>query len=221
MRNPKTLKTPAIAGSVFRQRELYSKPKDILDANKGATSGVYSFVDSSGSTFDYYVLMEYGFAWTRAQTTVGTYSSAFSTSGRRNGLSGNSTGAIGYNSNSCSGQSQDQGAVYGCPGATYQSKVNVSSSFQSAWGLTKTRYNVTVSSNNGYCGYLGSGLSNINVITGNTTQIVVCTGAYTYGAATGNFTHEAYADITSSVCFTTWTACAGSFTLAINNLWVA
>lgn len=185
---------------------------------------------TSGETGDFLALvnMDHGGGWINITPKMGYMTNALTStwgSGGSNILSGagtDPTSAI-----SCSNSTQSQATVYACSGENGKSVVYLNSAFASQFGITEVRIRLTYISDDGIvtCGpYWTNSTSSRTIIQGTVTQIdTTCANApnrYSDKVGTG-FTVEWYGplnDVTKLLY--AWTACTGSYTMRLDQLYV-
>lgn len=190
-------------------------------------NGNYYLDGGSGST-QYFVKMDNGGGWINVNTGNSVYSSLL-TSGTGTGgseLLGGST-ATGTDLLNGGNATQAQALTYGCPGATGKAYLDLNSTFASDFSISEVRLKILyVSDDNSVtCGpYWTNGKSNITIISGSSTEVYgVCANPPNrYSDLVGtNFTVEFYGDLASSTrLLEAWTACGGSYTMRLLEVYV-
>ena len=218
---PGTITNPAQTG-----QEIY---------NAGlTTNGLYWFAGDTygagdGNQFQMYVKHDYGGGWININKNAGPYgtilTSGFGSGGSDliAGAATDTTSAIAANNST-----QAQATQVGCPGAAERAFVNLASAFATDFSISEVRMKWTYHSddNNVTCGPywvnpIGSGLT---IISGTSTEVnTTCANPpnrYSDKVGTG-FTVEFYGTLTTATRVAeAWTACGGSMTVSLDELYV-
>lgn len=204
--------------------------KEIFAADSSSPTGVYWLKSANGTPYQAHINMDQGGGWVRLNVgALGPYSTPlFHTSANSTGgnvLAGGSTTPFQPINGPVA--SQLQSVNYGCGGFPYRSQVNIDTNLKNDLGVTQTRFNATVVPrvSNVVCGFVGSNLADIVLITGTSSMVAVCDNTpRRYGDVNpSNFTFEAYGTIPTEnlpEIWHTWTACGDSLTVKLNDIWV-
>lgn len=197
--------------------------------NSGQTSsGVYWLKTPGGTPFEAYIKMDYGGGWINLNTNLGPYTNVL-TSSYGGGGSDMLTGASGVEvaALNCGSSTQAQAGTYGCPGENGKATISLNSTFASNFGITQARIKLVYESDDGNvtCGpYFSNSLTSRSIITGSSIQIEgTCNNPPNrYSDLVGvGFTIEWYGtliDVTKILY--AWTACGGSFTMRVKEIYV-
>jgi hypothetical protein len=209
--------------------ELNPATSGIAIYNAGiTTTGNYWLTSSGTGDFQALVDMNHGGGWINITPTMGSMTNALTSSwgsGGSNILTGANTDPT--SAISCGNSSQSQASVYGCPGQNGQSIVSLNSTFASQFNISEVRIRLTYISDDGNvtCGpYWTNSITSRTIIQGTSAQIDgACNNPpnrYSDRVGTG-FTVEWYgplSDVTKLLY--AWTACGGSYTMRLDQLYV-
>jgi hypothetical protein len=210
-----TLANPAVNG------------KAIYAADPTSTTGTYWLISPGGVVYQAYIKMDYGGGWVNLNLgALGPYTTPLTSgngTGGGNHLSGGSStfaAALGasYINNS-------QAVTFQCPGYDYRSYVTANATMVSELGATQIRFKASATSLSGVtCGYINSGMSSYTLISGTNNMISVCNNPpNSYSEVNpGSFTVEAYGGFVTSTTrvYESWTACGGSFSSALTEVYI-
>ena len=210
---PGTENNPATSGKV-----LY---------NAGFTTTGNYWLDGGSGTTQYYIKMDYGGGWINVNNGNSVYSTLLSSgwgTGGSDMLSGGGTGTSLLNANN---SSHSQAQSYGCPAEPYKSYIDLNNTFATDFNITEARIKILYVSDdsNVTCGpYWTSAFSDRTIITGTSTQVdTTCNNSpnrYSDKVGTG-FTVEFYGTLNSATrILQAWTACGGSFTMRLLEVYV-
>jgi hypothetical protein len=202
--------------------------KAIYTATNGtAQTGTYWLKTPGGATYQAYIKMDQGGGWIGVNTALGgsNYSSITSATWGNGG--GNMfTGASQTLGTLLNGSyvTNNQGDIYACVGANYRSQILMNTTAISDLGVTQVRWVVWVTSqSNVTCGYMNSNAASVTIINGTAAELGTCANPPNqYSQVTpASFTFEAYGNLPAAgVLFETWTACTGSYAVALRELYV-
>jgi hypothetical protein len=199
----------------------------IYQLNPSSTNGNYWLKSPSGTLYQAYIKMDYGGGWISLNAgALGPYATpltASNGSGGGNMLSGASSTPLALMNGGYVGQSQ--GNAYGCPGYSGVSQLTLNTQMIADLGLTQVRWKCAVTSlSNVTCGNLNTNQSNITIISGTASELNTCANPPSQYSQVnpGSFTFEAYGTFNNASygVFQTWTACTGSMSVALLELYV-
>lgn len=209
--------------------------QEIYDAGS-TTSGLYWFAGDTygagdGNQFQMYVTQDQGGGWINlTKASFGPYgtilSSGFGTGGS-DILAGGVTADV-FNAIACSNSIQAQATQVGCPGQGQMAYVNLQSAFATDFSISEVRLKITyVSDDNAVtCGpYFTSVMNGRTIISGTAVQVdTVCANPpnrYSDRNGTPPYTIEIFGSLLSVTRIVqAWTACGGSYTMKLDQLWV-
>jgi hypothetical protein len=202
--------------------------RDIIEANPSAASGNYYLKASDGTVYQAYIRMDNGGGWINLNNgQLGPYTNTLTSgngSGGGNMLSGGSStafAALGANF-----VNNSQAVIFTCGSYNDRSWVKANTTMLKDLAATEVRWNFSVQNqNNVTCGFINSSAKNITMISGNSDMIGRCSNSPTYTQQnSGSFTAEAYGRLMAAepdgYIFTVYTACAGSFDVRLNGLYI-
>lgn len=222
--NRKNLATPAFANGLSAANAAASG-KALYD-NGITTSGNYWLNGGSGA-YEAYVKMDEGGGWINVNVSNSVYPNLLTNSWGSGGstlLSGGGTGTAllgGGNS------TQSQANSFGCPGANGKTVLDLDSTFASDFGITEVRIKILYVSDNGnvVCGpYWTQTTSSRTIVQGQAIEVngTCANTPNRYSDRVGtNFTVEWHGPLnTATRLLETWTACGGSFTMQLQEVYV-
>lgn len=201
--------------------------REIFDADPDSPTGIYWLKTPAGVAYQAHINMDHGGGWIRLNDgPLGPYTKPITHSSTAptnvNLLTGGSTQPF----QPLNGPTRTPYHT-GCGGFDFRSRVDLNQNFKADLGITQTRFNATVdpNSSNVVCGFVGSNLENIVLITGTSSMVAVCDNTpRRYGDVNPPiFTFEAYGTVPTASfpeIWHTWTACGDSMTVKINDFWV-
>jgi hypothetical protein len=199
----------------------------IYSENPNAPTGIYWLKTPSNVTYQAYIKMDFGGGWVNLNTQVGPYSSALTStwgSGGGNALSGAVVGFGGaITPISANFVANNQGNIFGCPGANGASNVNMNSTLKSDLGATKVRWKFSVQNmSNVTCGFPADAVSNLTIISGTSNNFAVCANPPNQYSQVnpGSFTAEGYGNFSGTLVNRVYTACSGYFEVRLVELYV-
>jgi len=195
--------------------------------NNGITTSGNYWLDGGSGAYEAYVKMDEGGGWINVNVSNSVYANLLTNSWGTGGsslLSGGGTGTAllgGGNS------TQSQANSFGCTGDNGKTVLNLDSTFASDFGITEVRVKILYVSDNGnvVCGpYWTVTTSSRTIVQGSSTEVNgACNNTPNrYSDVVGtNFTVEFYGPLnTITRLFETWTACGGSFTMQLQEVYV-
>ena len=208
-----TQQNPASSGT-----ELY---------NAGITTSGNYWIDGGSGAYEAYIKMDAGGGWINLNLSNSIYSNLLVGSAGSCGsnmVSGGGTGTALLNANN---GTYSQANCYGCSGSNYKSYLDLNSTFASDFNITEVRVKILYVSDNGnvVCGpYWTSTTSSRTQLQGTAIQMNgACNNTpnrYSDQVGTG-FTVEFYGPLnTNTRLFQQWTACGGSYTSQLQEIYV-
>lgn len=213
---------PYVAPVLNGSTSILAAPSgNYLYENGFTTTGTYWLNGGSGA-YQAYVKMDYGGGWINLNVSNNVYNplltNTFGTGGSAL-LNGGGTGTAllgGGNS------TQSQANSFGCPGANGKTRLFLNSTFTTDFNITEVRIKILYVSDNSnvVCGpYWPVSTSSRTIIQGSSIEVNgTCANTpnrYSDLVGTG-FTVEWYGPlVTATELFSTWTACGGSFTMQL------
>lgn len=198
----------------------------VLYENGITTTGNYWLNGGSGA-YEAYVKMDAGGGWINVNLSNSVYPDLL-TSGWGGGgsdlIAGGGTGTALLNANN---STHAQANSYGCASSNYKSYIDLDSTFASDFGITEVRIKILYVSDNNYviCGpYWPTTTSSRTILQGTATEVAgTCNNPpndYSTLVGTG-FTVEWHGPLnTVTRLLETWTACGGSFTMQLLEVYV-
>jgi len=229
--------TKWIAGQGYTPETAVTDPKDILVNSPNSPSGIYWLKDASNNPFQYFIDNENnGGGWIRAQSTIGTFTSAITSSwgtGGGNHLSGASNEEFGTVNLNADNVTNSQAVSFGCPGAPQRSRITLSPVVYDYFNITEGIFvynNVAYPNGTVTCGYLYTGAIDFVILQGTAQMNSTCNNSpNTFSDLNPtSFTFKlkftintvANGDRPQYTLFDTWTACSGSIQGNISELWI-
>lgn len=196
--------------------------------NSGQTSsGVYWLKTPGGTPFEAYIKMDYGGGWINLNKNLGPYTNVL-TSSYGTGGSDMLTGAsnVDVSALNCANSTHAQAQSLSCSGSSGRSVVSLNSTFASNFSITQVRLKVLYVTDDGNvtCGpYFTNSTTSRTIITGSSIEVEgTCNNPpnrYSDLVGTG-FTVEFYGPLANNDLFYSWTACGGSFTIQLKEIYV-
>ena len=199
--------------------------KDLYD-NGITTSGNY-WLDGGSGAYEAYVKMDEGGGWINVNVSNSIYANLLTNSWGSGGSTLLSGGGTGTSLLGGGNSTQSQANYYGCPGANGKTVLDLDSTFASDFGITDVRIKILYISDNGnvVCGpYWTQTTSSRTIVQGQAIEVNgTCNNTPNrYSDRVGtNFTVEWYGPLnTVTRLLETWTACGGSFTMQLQEVYV-
>ena len=193
----------------------------------GITSNGNYWLDGGSGAYLAYVKMDQGGGWINVNLNNSIYANLLTSGWGTGGSNMIANGGTGTALLNASNSTHAQANSYGCSSAPYRSYVDLDSTFASDFGITEVRVKILYISDNGnvVCGpYWTNTTSSRTIVQGTSTEVNgACNNTPNrYSDVVGtNFTVEFYGPLnTVTRLIESWTACGGSFTMQLQELYV-
>lgn len=195
--------------------------------NAGFTqSGLY-WIDGGSGKYETYLKMDYGGGWIMVNKSNSIYPTLLTSHWGTGGSDLLINGGSNLDSLNAGNSTQSQAHHYGCPGEAGRSYININNQFALDFNITQVRIKIYYDSDDGgvTCGpYWTSGINGRTIISGSSIQVdTTCANPPNrYSDKNGvGFTVEFYGTLQNIPrLFEAWTACGGSFTMRLLELYV-